>query len=159
MQHLLNAPESMAQITATIMGSTRDATAAGNKETQNTIQALIDNSLYNCMGGHHKGRGVASRLPRLLCPCGHRPDGGGRTGPRNGAGARPAGSQKKAFSIEGRCWMGFGEGRLVLQADDDAQGDDATAVRPTQGLAASFDGKILSALPEEVRCSCYARLY
>ena len=162
LQHILSAPGVFAEVTAAVVGSAPERTATGNAETHSIIQGLIDNSLHSLlMGTRLRARGAGAQLLRFLCPCPHRSDVGGRAGTKNEARGMLAESLKTTATIEGTCWMGFGESRLVLQAVETgrAEADDLPAARRLQGLAVSFKGSSLSALPEEVRGPIYVPLH
>lgn len=62
--------------------------------------------------------------------------------------------KKRVVSLAGKCWIGFGESRLVLQAAELCE--DEPAQRQIQGLAAAFHDKSISSLPEEVSTPAFA---
>lgn len=57
-------------------------------------------------------------------------------------------------SIAGKCWFGFGESQLVLQAAELCE--DEPVQRHIQGLAAALHDKSISSLPEEVSTPAFA---
>lgn len=151
-QHIACHSEGFAQICATITGSSPDGAAASKQTAISAIENMIDNSLHSLLMSKLMGsRGAASLFPKLFCPCICRSESDDKTGAKNDVRAKTRGSRKKSFFMEGRCWIGFGEGRLVLQAEGLDDDKYAIRTRSTEGLAGAFDGKFWSVKPEEVR--------
>ncbi|KAL8274078.1 hypothetical protein Esti_001920 [Eimeria stiedai] len=151
-RHLLSQPETLARLIATVMGSPQEGIRSGKQAAVEVIEPLVDNSLHTVlMADRHKaGHGGVTRLPRLLCLCTHRSRKSKTGGPKNQSGAHSTAAHRRSFAIVGKCWIGFGEGRLILQVHADVVDDDSTRLRPPEGLAKTFDGKQLAASEEQL---------
>ncbi|KAL8430311.1 hypothetical protein ACSSS7_005979 [Eimeria intestinalis] len=151
-RHLRSQPETLARIIATVMGSTQEKNHSDKQAAVQVIGPLVDNSLHTALmtdkpkGGH--GRAVG--LPRLLCLCAPRSHKSKKGGSKYQSGARSTATNKRSFAIDGRCWIGFGEGRLILQVDTAIVDADSTPLLPPKGLAKAFDGKHLAASEEQL---------
>ncbi|KAL8447776.1 hypothetical protein Emag_004184 [Eimeria magna] len=161
LRHLLSQPEILAKVIATVMGSPQQESRSDKHAAVEVIEPLLDNSLHAVlMADRHKARhGVAAGLPRLLCLCTHGSHKNMKRGLKNQSGAQSTATQKRSFAIDGKCWIGFGEGRLILQVDSDLGDDNSTQLRPPEGLAKAFDGKHLAASEEQVESSLRARVH
>ncbi|KAL8432425.1 hypothetical protein Efla_000202 [Eimeria flavescens] len=148
-RHLVDQPETLTQISTTVIGTHQEQSDAGKQTALNAIEPLLDNSLFKRLlpAVQRAGQGATSKLSKLLCLCST--SSSRRKNSGFVSGARATGAQKNLFAMEGKCWIGFGEGRLVLKADVSGSDDDAT-VPQSEGLAKSFDGKHMTALPEQL---------
>ncbi|XP_026190922.1 myosin-8 [Cyclospora cayetanensis] len=157
LQHLLSVPRVFSEISAVAFGCTEEdgPSAADNTEArQEGLEALIDNSLHWAFVGQQQtSKGTATLIPRLLCPCSNRAKARHRRRTRRDKKRNGLyGGKTKTTPIEGICWLGFGEGQIVLEAESAFIEDDGDTGRVTQmdGLARSIRGKTLFTMPEEV---------
>ncbi|OEH76717.1 myosin g [Cyclospora cayetanensis] len=157
LQHLLSVPRVFSEISAVAFGCTEEdgPSAADNTEArQEGLEALIDNSLHWAFVGQQQtSKGTATLIPRLLCPCSNRAKARHRRRTRRDKKRNGLyGGKTKTTPIEGICWLGFGEGQIVLEAESAFIEDDGDTGRVTQmdGLARSIRGKTLFTMPEEL---------
>ncbi|KAL8450425.1 hypothetical protein Emed_002513 [Eimeria media] len=151
-RHLLNQPEILSRVIATVMGSPQEESRSNTQAAVDVIGPLLDNSLHTVlMADKHKTRhGGTAGLSGLLCLCTPRSHKSKKGGSKNQFGTQNTAAQKKSFAIDGKCWIGFGEGRLILQVDSNMGDDVSVPLPPPEGLAKAFDGKHLAASEEQL---------